>query len=131
MSIAERTGTLDTVPQRVPEQVRRMPPPPMQLRTSVSRTPRRWNLLSVIGLLAAACCFWQSLPAVSSLWKDQAQANVAPAPVGLHSFDGIDKVTRRLRRAVREGATYAERKQGILNALDEMANLMKTGNFLN
>ena len=98
MSIAERAGTLDTVPQRVPEQVRRMPPPPMQLRTSVSRKPRRWNLLSVIGLLAAACCFWQGVPAVSSLWKDQAQANVAPVPTAQRQLEHVQIKDLRPRR---------------------------------
>ena len=32
----------------------------------------------LIGLLLAACCFWQGLPALSSLWRDKAEAT---APV--------------------------------------------------
>ena len=52
-----------------------MPPRP------TGRSPRRSSsVVSLVGLLVAACCFWQGLPAVTALWRNDVQARVAVAP---------------------------------------------------
>jgi hypothetical protein len=70
---AAETVTLRPSPQCPGIAMRPAQPP---LRPSTHRPRRAWSAVTAIGVLLAACCFWQGLPALSSLWRDEAQANV-------------------------------------------------------
>ncbi len=51
------------------------------LPSSSLRPCRRWSMVSFIGLVLAVACFWQGLPALSSVWRDEVRAQgIAPAP---------------------------------------------------
>ena len=62
-----------------------------------------WNgVVTVVGVLLAAYCFWQGLPAFSSLWRDDAQAH---APVQAPQRELVRTKIKDLRAGRRVLAT--------------------------